>query len=243
VYIENVNSRLSLFFYILNQEIMKNLMPLMALALVFLIGCAKEETTPSFLNTDVQQLDKINSFVLNLDGDIPVWQAATLEEVPSTQSNSRPATYRGNGNSAHTHGDFPGVEFSGTQNNGGTHGSATLNLGPWTFTCETECVMIEGNEAVYGGTITDRTGPPPPPGAPFNIGDYAYIKVIDNGQGNNADPDQFYGRIQFFASSKCGDYTPGNTAAWPPTITCCGGLIIPMINNVPEPGSIKVNNF
>jgi len=146
------------------------------------------------------------------------------------------------GQSAHAHGDYPGVEFSGTQNNGGTHGSATLSLGPFTFTVDTECVMVEGNEAVYGGTITSRVGPPPPPGAPMNIGDYVYIKVFDNGQGSNADPDQFYGSIKFRADSKCGIYTPSNTDAWPPTIICCGGITINLINDVPEPGSIKVNN-
>ena len=206
---------------------MKKLTFLIAFALVFFYGCNKQETRPS---GDNQQQQEPNAFVLNFDGENPVWELATLDMQTFTASNSGSSSTRENGNSVHAHGDFSGVVFSGTQNNGGPHGSATLNLGPFVFTCETECLMVEGNEAVYGGTITEVDGPP---GFPFGIGDHVYFKVIDNGQGNNSEPDQFYPGIYFSfeGDSRCGIYTPGSDA-W---------SIRPYVD-IPEPGSVKVND-
>jgi len=215
---------------------MKKLILSISVGLLLLAGCSKENDS-----TQIEEQTGDLVWVYNLDGILLTQETPSINEL---QSNSGVIPKRGNGNSAHTHGDFPGVEFSGTENNGGAHGSATVSLGPFRFTLETECVMVEGNEAVYGGTITERVGPPPPPGAPFNVGDHIYFKVFDNGQGNNADPDQFYGSIKFSSDSQCGVYTPGNAGVWPPTIffpPC--GCTISLINDVPEPGSIKVNNF
>ena len=197
----------------------------MSIGLLLLAGCSKENT-----DTQIEEQTSDLVYVFNLDGESQAWEMSTIDEP---LNDSGVILERGNnGNSAHAHGDFPGVVFSGTQNNGGTHGSATASLGPWTFTLETECVMVEGNEAVYGGTITERVGPPPFPGAPFNVGDHIYFKVIDNGQGTNAPADQFNGRISFaFAGdSKCGIYTPSHPNWDGPD------------SDVPEPGSIKVNN-
>jgi hypothetical protein len=208
-------------------------------------GCNTEELD---LTSD-QKVDDSSVYIFNSSGDNPIWEAVSQDDLLITQSNSGSAINRSNnGNSGHTHGDFPGVEFSGTQNNGGTHGSATVSLGPNTYTLETECVMVDGNEAVYGGTITEVSGPPPPPGPGppvYSPGEYLYFKVFDSGQGNNADPDQFYGSIKHSTSSQCGNWTPGNTAVWPPTITIIfpwGPVTINFINDIPEPGSVKVNN-
>ncbi len=72
------------------------------------------------------------------------------------------------------------LDWSGTENNGGTHGSATfkqtLNLPfpPFTANLEvtmtTECVMVDGHEAVYGGTFTQVLNNPFPSGGPFQVG-------------------------------------------------------------------------
>jgi hypothetical protein len=203
---------------------MNKLIPLIALALFILVGCDKEESNLNMV--DNLLVEESSVWVMNTDGESPVWEVVALDELPSTQSSSSSASGASSrSNSVHMHGDFPGVEFSATVNNGGPHGGATLNLGPWSFTTETECIMDEDNEAVYGGTITERTGPPPFPGAPFNVGDHIYFKVIDNGQGNNAPADQFYGSIQFSPNSLCEASLDWGNAY-----------------DIPEPGSVKINN-
>ena len=213
----------------------------MAIGLLFLSGCSNEDSSDQ-----IEQSIVVSDFVFNFDGLGLTWKAISLNEIPSNQNSSKSSITKVNkGNSSHAHGNFPGVEFSGTENNGGAHGSATVSLGPNTYTCGTECIMVEGNEAVYGGIITEVAGPPPPPGPGppvYSPGDYVYFKVFDNGEGNNASPDQFYGRIKFETTSKCGIYTPGNTAIWVPTVTIPGYGTINFISNIPEPGSVKVNN-
>lgn len=191
---------------------MKKLIPLMTLALLVLFGCAKEETTPNAVSTDNQNVGESSVWVINANSDSPVWESVSQDDLQSNSSAS--ATSRSN--SAHTHGNFTGgaltITFSGTQNNGGPHGSAEFiqSFGPFTahVILETYCVSVDGNEAVYGGIVTEviennfppppppppcPNCPPPPPCNPLDIGSYVYFKVVDNGQGNNAPLDQYYG--------------------------------------------------
>ncbi len=211
---------------------MRNLIPLFTVAL-FLFGCAKDEINPSSHSTPSMTTEDESAFVLTLEDGIPTWTLVTIEEKSNAQHTSSVVTTRSNnGGTAHTHGDFPGVEFSGTQNNGGTHGAATANFGPLTMSMETECVMVDGQEAVYGGTITEMAGPTPP-GFPFGVGDYMYFKVIDNGEGNNAPADQFVGaiRLKKNPNSRCGIWVPSH-ASW---------SNFPIFD-IPDPLSVKVNN-
>lgn len=206
---------------------MKKTVLFMSIGLLLVTGCSKEE----FSNKMEESNAELN-FVFKLDGNSSNWEEISPGEAPSNQNSLSIATTKANnGNSVHAHGSFPGVVFSGTQNNGGAHGSATVNLDPFIFTLETECVMVEGNEAVYGGTIIERDGPQPPPGAPFNVGDHIYFKIIDNGQGNNADPDQFNGIISFSEESQCGVWNPSKIR-WQEFLDF----------DVEEPGSVKINN-
>jgi hypothetical protein len=204
---------------------MKKLIYLMAFALVVLYGCAKEESN---VLIEEQSADLVG--VYDFDGKF--LETMEIDEpLPLSDSN------RGNGNSAHTHGSFgpPNAisAFSGTENNGGAHGSANVWLGPWDFILETECVMVEENIAVYGGTITEINGPITPPGFP-EVGDGLYFRVIDNGQGSNADPDQvtLAFLVAFGGSSACGILIPSH-----PVWANFGD------GDVSEPGSIKVNNY
>jgi hypothetical protein len=213
---------------------MNKLIPLMALALLILVGCAKEETTP--IVADDQQVDETSFYAFYYEGDNPVWERMTFDEQSDNNTSLDDGGARdNNGNSGHMHGSFNSVEFSATENNGGTHGGATLSLGPWTFSSDTECVMVDDNEAVYGGLVTERTGPPS--GPPIGPGWHVYFKVIDNGQGNNDPADQFFTAISFTPppASQCGIWTPGS-AKWnelPPFF---------LYLDIPEPGSVKVNN-
>ena len=95
---------------------------------------------------------------------------------------------------------------------------------------ETECVTVDGNEAVYGGTITEALNVPEFLADWFSAGSHVYFRVIDNGQGNNAPPDQMDAVIFIFPYSLCGEVTPSSDM-WS------------FFNlDVLDPGSVKVNN-
>lgn len=213
---------------------MKKIVLSMSIGLLLLGGCSEEN-----LVTQIEEQTGDLVYIFNINSENPVWEAIILDELESTQSISNyVSTSHNNGshnneNSAHTHGDLGPIiqEWSGTQNNGGVHGSASLLLfGFSEVTMETECVMVEDNEAVYGGTITEIS----PPFGPFEIGALIYFKVIDNGQGNNAPADQFNSIsiiVPVGDPSLCGEVGP-SFFLWDAFPN----------NDVPEPGSVKVNN-
>lgn len=202
---------------------MKTLLPFIAFAVILLFGCAKEEV--SLAADENQQAEESIIYVFDIEADVMNWRLVSPDELlsmPSIQSNSGNVSTRNN-NSVHMHGEVPFFEFSATVNDGGTHGGATMYLGPFTFTSETDCIISEGNSALYGGLITAIDGPP----GPFQVGWKTFFKVIDNGQGNNAPADQFYGVISFSPD---------------PTVTCDDMEFPPFIFDVPEPYSVKINN-
>ena len=207
---------------------MKKVFLLLSMSLLLLSSCSKE-------NSDSQMEDQALDMVYYFSdtGDTPVWEAISLSEISNLNLGDITNLRGNNGNSGHAHGDFAGIEFSGTQNNGGTHGTATANFGPFTFSMETACVMVDENEAVYGGTIIELDGPPTPPGFPISLGNQMFFKVIDNGQGNNAPLDQFNAILLFTTpeNSGCGTLTP-SAPLW---------SVFPDVD-IQEPGSIKVNN-
>jgi hypothetical protein len=184
---------------------MKNLMLLIPLACLLLTSCSTEEINEP---TVEQKSDTAYVFKLSKTND---WEATTTIN-PRNKSNHTFSS-RKNVNSLHAHGYFGAfnggqISFSGTQNNGGVHGSAALEVtfGPFGtahVVIETVSVVSIGdNEVIYGGQITEVVEntvmyPPPPPGFPappcdaYELGTYVYFAVKDNGQGNNAPADQY----------------------------------------------------
>jgi hypothetical protein len=196
---------------------------------------------------DAVRADETGSFtyVFNMNDENPSWQRIALTE--NGLQNLSGSSSEKNSNSAHTHGSNAFGPFtyswSGTENNGGVHGSAYLEqvFGPpfnttIQVTLETECIMKDGNEVVYGGVITQVANSPFPPGGPYDIGNTLYFKVIDNGQGANAAPDQYVATVAIvpsFTGTRCGVFTPSHPL-WSNPIF--GGL-----QDVLKPGSVKVN--
>jgi len=111
--------------------------------------------------------------------------------------------------------------FSGMQNNSGVHGAATITGPPAGFHMETECLAFDGNEAVYGGVIKqvyyqDEFFVFLEPGV------YCAFKVRDNGEGQNAPPDQVATYIWFwFGDSPC-QYLPPSSEDWGPMLDVYG---------------------
>lgn len=218
---------------------MKNLIYVMALGLLVFTGCSKEESIDPISN----EVADDSAFLVRLDSSNPTWEKISVDELTS---NSTSIAYRENGNSEHMHGKFSGfggstrISFSGTENNGGTHGHATLTSeigAPFDvtlkLTVETECLMIEGNEGVYVGLITDVENNPFPAGGPYEVGNKLIFKVIDNGEGSNAELDQFSSFI----------------IVVPAGMTACGVLspdfflwsVFPLVDVADNSENIKIN--
>ncbi len=189
---------------------MKKLTLLFAIGLFLVVGCTKDE---SYKQIEEQTIDSV--YVLNqLDGS-STWETMLIDEL----QNSAVRIYSKNdGDAAHTDGyyvpasrDAMTITWSGTQNRNGPHGSASIQQSTpnfsFHFVLETECVTVDGNQAVYGGTITQvktLNGNAPAIGVGWRI----YFKVTDY--------DRFdqIANCTMFASpmspSLCNAYLPNN---------------------------------
>jgi hypothetical protein len=195
---------------------MKNLTLLFALGLTLLTGCTKDE---SYEQIEEQTVDSV--YVLNQSTAGNSWEAMPIEEL--THDTTPPIISTVEVANAHTNGHFNSSEngdrviisWSGSQSNGLTRGSAEIKMTApdysFQFVMETECVTAIGNEAVYGGTITEireLSGKPPY----FDIGWRFYFKVVDYQRGAH----QFdkISNMMIFASpmspSICGVSGPSN---------------------------------
>ena len=170
---------------------MKNLKLLLLLAVLAIVGCTQEETFTEETNENfsrqimIEQDGEVKIFDLD-DYDTPVRNTTTLN--------------KNNGNSSHAHGSYIQglngtrlVDFSVTENNGGTHGSIVLTVGTAlgndiVLYMDTSCVYELGNgEVIFAGIATSVENNVP--GNFFELGGTYFFKAIDNGQGKNADSD------------------------------------------------------
>lgn len=184
---------------------MKNSIFLIALTAIILTSCSKDESVEQF---EEQNIDSV--YVLNQFGETSYWDTMEVDEQ------ARSTDYTTN-NNVHTEGYYQPssqngmtISWSGTQTHNRARGRADLkqtspNIN-FHFVLETECVMVNGNQAVYGGTITQvkaLSGDVPN----LDIGWRIYFKVIDSGLEN----DQIANTIIFASPrsiSLCNVYPP-----------------------------------
>ena len=143
---------------------MKKTILSISIGLLLLTGCSKDNVDPQ-----IEQRTGDAVYVFNNSGVDSTWESFALDEFQSTNSNTGVTAPSANrGNSTHTHGSLDlgtlQMTWSGTENNGGTHGSAILTqqLAPGlevSATMETDCVNAIGNEVVYTGRITESIDP------------------------------------------------------------------------------------
>lgn len=185
---------------------MKKILYLGFLGLI-MIGCTKENLKDQPQTIDQADPSMVTMYVLNLDGETPSYDEVTISA--KELGNNVSGAEKSNPNSAHTHGEFTGfgggvtIEFSGTQNNGGSHGSGVFKqaLGPFNLVIEMEtaCVGVDGDVAAYAGTFTDVEGSPFPPNfGPFALGNTVLFYVKDNGQSANAPLSQYSTALVIF---------------------------------------------
>ena len=215
---------------------MKNSIFLIAIGLVLLTGCSKDESNEQI--TD-QSIDSI--YVSKQIDGTTVWETISRDELPGESD----VNYsRVNGN-AHTNGYFtipiPSMEavtikWSGTENDNRYLGSAEVEQSTprysFHFIMETECISVDGNEAVYGGIITEviqKYGNPPPFGVDWRF----YFKVTDGGHGGNANFD-FISNTRIFMSPR--SISLCNIGPGDPVWSSSG------YTQVVEPGFVNVSN-
>lgn len=197
---------------------MKKFTLLFALGLTLFTSCTKDE---SYQTIEEQTVDSV--YVLNQFEGASNWETI----IPDETQNAAHRTYLINdGENAHTDGyyvpssrDAMTITWSGTQTTNGVRGGAEIRQTTpnfsFHFVLETECVMVDGNQAVYGGTITQvrsLAGNAPT----IDVGWRFYFKVIDQDGTNRSDTDQI-ANTTLFASprspSLCGVYMP-NDRRW-----------------------------
>lgn len=196
----------------------------MAIGLVTISSCSKSDDQSS------NQPVTVNSnivYIADLRVDDPLKNLIEIDAQDFLKNNtSTTATSLKKSNSSHTHGDFTwgataNFVFSGTKNNGGSHGTATLTFNApdpaqtVVIYLDTECITIQDSAATYSGSITqvDNYVLPPNDG-PFALGNFVSFTVIDNGEGVNANPDQ-YSLVFSFSPPALGCRAPSDFAFFP----------------------------
>ncbi len=84
-----------------------------------------------------------------------------------------------------------------TMPGGSVKGSGVVtDDGVETIKFDITCLTITGNQAEMSGTITSAANP-------ALVGQYFYLRVVDNGEGANADPDQIASLFGFASGPVC----------------------------------------
>ncbi|NNE03189.1 MAG: hypothetical protein HKN52_08480 [Eudoraea sp.] len=192
---------------------MKNVFLTITAGFILLAGCSIDE---SFEPIDEQSTDSIylldhsteqNSFsILEIDNfvsDVNYTSKPIINEFGHTSGLYEPMMQ-----------DPVSLSWLGNCDGTGTYGAAELEIRKPSYTIyvlmETECVTIDGNKAMYGGTITEvmeLSGNTPDLTAMWRF----YFQVIDNDKNSNNGIDQI-SNIWIFASprsaSLCSVYAP-----------------------------------
>ena len=221
---------------------MKNLILPIALAAILLTACSKEESVEQF---EEQNIDSV--YVLNQFNETSYWDTMEVDEFQRSTDNTnlensvaRESNTRGHYLPSSR--DAMIIQWAGSQTEQNTSGRAELKQSnpnfSFHFKLETECVMVDGNKAVYGGIITqviELSGNAPDIGVGWRI----YFNVIDNGEGGVPGGIVPYDQIAnktIFASprsiSLCNVYLPNDN------IWSSQGY-----TEVTEPGFVVVNNY
>jgi hypothetical protein len=190
---------------------MKNSILLIATGLILLTGCSKEE---SFETTPEQIIDLV--YVLEQNGNTSTFRTITLEGANLTLTTEDEGYGETYGLYAPNTRDQRLLSWSGFTDETGTYGTAEyhFSLPAYTlhFVMQAECIVVEGNKAMYGGIVTEvieRSGNAPEIAVNWRL----YFQVSDIEDSPNRGFDQI-SNTMIFASprspSLCSAYPPGH---------------------------------
>ena len=162
---------------------MKNLILPIALATILLTSCSKDDSTELIEEQNIQSV-----IVLKQTNDYSYWNSMDLNVSERSSNYSNNITVETNGYYQPISRNGMHIKWTGNQNEIGIQGRAELKQespnSSFHFKLVTECVTVNGNEAVYGGIITQvlaLSGETPN----ISEGWKFYFKVIDGHMGND----------------------------------------------------------
>lgn len=220
---------------------MKKVLFLFTMSLFFMFACNTEDFEQTELNTDAKpQVDlKIPISIYNFDKDgNPVEiKKITLEEFSHMTAMKGPNSQSINGHFTNQTGAVTTV--SAMQNPGGVHGNTIIKGSFGSLKLEALCVWNEENVGMAGGIILDA-GFNVVDGFPYGPGDQLYFVYKDNGEGNNADLDQYVQAFFFLTLEAWGGETPfGICEFLPPPSFWDTFFSTPELCGCPEPVGYK----
>ena len=215
---------------------MKNSILLIALGLILLTGCSKDDSIEQIneQTTDVVYVSK------QVNGNSS-WETMEINTAHNSTFINNALDTRGfgftNGLYAPSNRNLLIITWNGTKDESGYSGSAEIQMSTpsysFHFIMETECVTVDGNTAMYGGLITEVveiSGNPP-----FGMYWRFYFKVIDNANVVHSSGIDKISSMRIFASpmspSLCNVYPPNH-----PIWSSHG------YDEVHEPGFVVVDN-
>ena len=173
---------------------------------VAITGCEDSQVTPNDAKQDVA--GAVIYSITNVDGVFeadPIDLNKAKNSVPSKQVKPRNPNSSATGiyNFPPFGEDFLTFNFTAMENPGGVHGSTHIvgseGAGLLDVWVDSDCILVDGNQAFFGGVITDWTVTEElqdffdnvlgGPYTGFGVGHQIYWSVQDNGEGANADPD------------------------------------------------------
>ena len=176
---------------------MRNVFFLLVLPLLLMLGCTKEQFDTN-TSTGTQNMEKSSQVTLiNFSATSRMIETISVEDL---KNNSLPQLNPRTSSNSSVNGHFSPipmaevyVTISGMKNNSGVHGNGQVKSSFLDFNMQTECLTVVGNEAIYGGVITQVNYVDPAWILEFcdciHPGVHFVLKVIDNGEGQNAPPD------------------------------------------------------
>ncbi|HLF64070.1 MAG TPA: hypothetical protein VI603_09965 [Saprospiraceae bacterium] len=184
---------------------MKSSIGFSALLLVLVFGCTKDQSITSPAPDDqIQKPSDMYAISFSGNPQYPVKTISWEEIQKAGNTSSGKVQLRSSSSSVNGHfspianpndpDDLVIVSLSGVLNNGGVHGHARIKSSFLDFSVNTECLLFDGNEVVYGGVITQVFYVDPAFIAVFGdiiVPDaHIALKMKDNGEGQNAPADQ-----------------------------------------------------
>ncbi len=163
----------------------------LTVVILFNYGCNSEEFEKSDMNVDSEQIDMrtpVGVYNFDIDGnpvEISTFKLEYFDDMRSVRSQNNQSI---NGHFTNQSGST--TTLSAMQNNGGAHGNILISGGFGSFRLDVLCVWNEDNVGMAGGIILEN-GYNAIDGFPFGPGDSMYLVFQDNGEGSNAEKDQY----------------------------------------------------